>query len=240
MRILLTNDDSISASQLVPLARWCKKLGEVTIVVPKYEQSGKSHGIEMHKPFEAKQVQLAEDVTAWSVDSTPADCVRFAILGLHGEFDLCISGINRGLNVGADMMYSGTVSAACEAVGHGVRALALSTSPEYYDSAVSQLDRVLEYFESNRLWEHNNIYNVNIPAPSPEIKITRQGGPYYSDDFEAMGSDMYHARGKSVWVDRNDNTLDTDATLHGYITITPLTLDRTNKTVFEKLSSLNK
>ncbi len=240
MRILLTNDDSISASQLVPLARWCKKLGEVTIVVPKYEQSGKSHGIEMHKPFEAKQVQLADDVVAWSVDSTPADCVRFAILGLCGEFDLCISGINRGLNVGADMMYSGTVSAACEAVGHGVRALALSTSPEYYDSAVSQLDRVLEYFERNRLWEHNNIYNVNIPGAAPEIKITRQGGPYYSDDFEAMGNDMYHARGKSVWVDRNDNTLDTDATLHGYITVTPLTLDRTNKTVFEKLSLLNK
>ena len=240
MRILLTNDDSISASQLVPLARWCKKLGEVTVVVPKYEQSGKSHGIEMHKPFEAKQVQLADDVVAWSVDSTPADCVRFAILGLCGEFDLGISGINRGLNVGADMMYSGTVSAACEAVGHGVRALALSTSPEYYDSAVSQLDRVLEYFERNSLWEHNNIYNVNIPGAAPEIKITRQGGPYYSDDFEAMGNHMYHARGKSVWVDRNDNTLDTDATLHGYITITPLTLDRTDKTVFEKLSRLNK
>ena len=91
MRILVTNDDSISASQLLPLIRWCQKLGDVTAVVPKFEQSGKSHGIELHRDFEAKQVELAPDVTAWAVDSTPADCVRFALLGLQLEVDLVIS-----------------------------------------------------------------------------------------------------------------------------------------------------
>ena len=73
MRILITNDDGMHASQLIPLVRWCRKLGDVTVVVPKVEQSAKSHGIEIHKTFEAKQVELAPDVTAWAVDSTPAD-----------------------------------------------------------------------------------------------------------------------------------------------------------------------
>ena len=81
MKILVTNDDSISASQLIPLVRWCQKLGEVTVIVPKYEQSGKSQSIELHKPFEVKKVQLTEDITAWTVDSSPADCVRYAVLG---------------------------------------------------------------------------------------------------------------------------------------------------------------
>ena len=131
MRILVTNDDSVSASGLLPLVRFCQTLGDVTVVVPKFEQSGKSHGIELHKSFECKQVQLAEDLTVWTVDSTPADCVRFAILGLKLQFDLVISGINRGFNIGADQIYSGTVGAACEAIALGVPAVALSTSPAY-------------------------------------------------------------------------------------------------------------
>ena len=131
MRILITNDDGIHAAQLLPLIRWCRKIGDVTTVVPKVEQSGKSHGIEIHKPFEARQVEPEPGVTVWAVDSTPADCVRFAVLGLKLEFDLVISGINRGLNIGADMMYSGTVGAACEAVNLGLKAIALSTPPQY-------------------------------------------------------------------------------------------------------------
>jgi 5'-nucleotidase len=239
MRILVTNDDSISASQLLPLIRWCQKLGDVTAVVPKFEQSGKSHGIELHRDFEAKQVELAPDVTAWAVDSTPADCVRFALLGLQLEVDLVISGVNRGLNMGTDMMYSGTVSAACEAVHLGVPAVALSTPPEYYDQAISHLDRVLDYFRQHDLMGKHNLYNVNIPADPKEIRITRQGGPYYSDTFREQLPNMYRPCGLCVWEDRQDDTLDTDATLHGYITITPLTVNRTDKAIFSKLSELN-
>ena len=94
MRILITNDDSVSASQLLPLIQWCSKHGDVTTVVPKFEQSGKSHGIELHKPFAVEEVELAPGIRVWTVDSTPADCVRFALLGLKQEFDLVISGIN--------------------------------------------------------------------------------------------------------------------------------------------------
>ena len=111
MRILLTNDDSVSASGLLPLIRWCQTLGEVTVAVPKFEQSGKSHGIELHEPYEAVEVELEPGLKVWTVDSTPADCVRFAVLGLRKEFDLCISGINRGFNIGTDLIYSGTVGA---------------------------------------------------------------------------------------------------------------------------------
>ena len=236
MRILVTNDDGVYASQLLPLVRWCQKLGEVTTVVPKVEQSGKSHGIEIHKPFEAKQVELAPDVTVWAVDSTPADCVRFAVLGLGLQFDLVISGVNRGLNIGSDAMYSGTVGAACEAVNLGIRAIALSTPPKYYDHATDHLDRIFDYVWERDLLSVNDIYNINIPADPGEIRITRQGGPYYSDDFPAIGNDQYRPTGKPIWVDRNDDTLDTDATMHGYITITPLTIDKTNYEVYRKLT----
>ena len=120
MRILITNDDGMHASQLIPLIKWAQKLGDVTVAVPKFEQSGKSHGIEIHKDFEAKQVELEPGISVWAVDSTPADCVRFAVLGQKMAFDLVLSGVNRGYNIGTDIMYSGTVSAV-EERPHAVR-----------------------------------------------------------------------------------------------------------------------
>ena len=237
MRILITNDDGVNAAQLVPLIKWCQKLGDVTTFVPKFEQSGKSHGFEIHKPFEAKQVELESGVTVWTVDSTPADCVRLAVLGFGMEFDLVISGINRGLNIGADMMYSGTVGAACEAVNLGFKAIALSTPPKYYDQAVNHLDRIFDFVQSRNLLDLNPIYNINIPEdPKEEIRITHQGGPYYSDKFPHIGDNLYRPTGYPIWEDRGDLTLDTDATLHGYITVTPLTIDKTNWEVYRKLT----
>ena len=236
MRILVTNDDGIGASQLLPLIRWCQKLGDVTVVAPKYEQSAKSHGIEIHKPFEAKQVELAPGITAWAVDSTPADCVRFAILGKQMEFDLVISGINRGLNIGADIMYSGTVSAVCEAVNLGVPAVALSTSPANYPNATAELDRILAFFKEHQLMKLHNLYNVNIPENPKGFRFTTQGGPYYSDTFQPEENDMYRPCGLPVWEDRNDMALDTDATLHGYISICPVTINCTDWNIYKKLT----
>ena len=239
MRILITNDDGVGAAQLGALIKWCRKMGDVTVFVPKYEQSGKSHGFQINKPFEVKQTELEPGLTVWTVDSTPADCVRMAVLGMKMEFDLVISGINRGLNVGADMMYSGTVGAASEAVNLGMKAIALSTPPKYYDQAVGQLDRIFDFIAENNLLELNSIYNINIPADPTGIRITRQGGPYYSDKVPAIGNDLYCPTGYSIWEDRFDDTLDTDATFHGYITVTPLTTDRTNWEVYRKLKGLN-
>lgn len=239
MRILITNDDGMHAAQLVPLIKWCQKLGQITTVVPKVEQSGKSHGIELRSAFEAKQVELAPGITAWAVDSTPADCVRFAVMGLKMEFDLVISGINRGLNVGTDIMYSGTVGAIFEAANLGIQGIALSTTIGFYEQAVTQLDRVLEYFQIHKLLEKGNIYNVNIPAEAKSIRITRQGGPYYSDDFPHIGNDMYEPKGICVYQNRNDLTLDTDSVMSGHISIMPLSTNRVDTPLYEELEKLN-
>ena len=239
MNILITNDDSVTASQLLPLIRWCQKLGDVTTVVPMVEQSGKSHGIEIHKPFAYRQVELALGVTVTAVDSTPADCVRFAVLGLKKQYDLVISGINRGFNIGADVMYSGTVAAVIEAAVLGLPAIALSTCPEYYEQAVAHLDEVFDFIQSENLLDLHSIYNINIPPRPKGIRFAHQGGPYYSDDFLLDGSGMCRPLGKCVYEDSHDLSLDTDAVMAGYITIMPLTVNMTDMDVYEKLKSMN-
>ena len=238
MRILITNDDGLHASQLLPLIKWWQRHGEVTVFVPKVEQSGKSHSFQIKEPFEVKQVELEPGLTVWSVDSTPADCVRIAVLGMEMQFDLVVSGVNRGFNMGADVMYSGTVAAASEAVNLGMNALALSTNPENYDHSTDALDAVWAYIQENDLFRYNRLYNVNMPASPKGVRITRQGGPYFSDDFPYIGDDLYRPVGKPVWQDSGDDTLDTDATLHGYITITPMTINRTDWEVYRRLNQL--
>lgn len=243
MKILITNDDSISSSVLLPLIRWAKQLGEVTVVVPKYEQSGKSHSIEIHAPFEVKKVALSLDVDVYTVDSSPADCVRYAFYGMQESYDLVISGINRGLNVGIDMLYSGTVGAIFEAACFGVPAIALSTVPDTFDEALRQLDTVWNFFSEHKLWEKHSLYNVNIPLNPKGIRITEQGGRYYADDFEPIGNDMYMPRGKAVFEPSENLEIlfDTDAVLHqGYISISPLTLCRTEPTIMKDIKTLRK
>lgn len=239
MRILIVNDDSISAPVLPYLAAWAKKLGQVTVVVPKVEQSGKSHAIELHKPFEVKKVDFMDGVEAYTVDSAPADCVRYAVLGMHREFDLVISGINKGYNMGTDILYSGTAAGIFEAAVLGIPAIALSTDPKSYEPALAQLDMVYDYFIQHDLMSKWSLYNVNFPLECKGIRITRQGGPLYSDDFPDIGDHMVMPTGKYVYENRDDMTLDTDATLHGYISITPLTIERTQTDIFHALEYLN-
>lgn len=240
MRILITNDDGITAAGLAPLVAWAQTKGEVVVAAPKVEQSAKSHSIEIHKAFEMKKVDLFPGVSAYAVDSTPADCVRLMVLGLKKEFDLVISGINRGFNIGRDIMYSGTVAAVFEAANLGLNAIAVSTSPEFYLHAHEYMDEAWEYLEKHRLLEQHPVYNINIPADSKGILITRQGGNYYSDDFGALENDMYMPQGKDVFQSADDFVLDTDAVLRGgYISVMPLTLDRTDLAMYEKLVALN-
>lgn len=242
MRILITNDDGLHAAGLVPLIRWCRKLGEVVAVVPKYEQSGKSHGIEFHKPWEVKEVELEPGITVYSVDSTTADCVRYAILGMKEKFDLIISGINRGLNIGSDIMYSGTASAVFEGYRLGVKGIAISTDPSVYGIATERLDAVYDFFVKHDLFSKCGLYNVNIPVEMKGVKITRQGGPYYSDEFHKSdaGENFYMAHGINVYKDDDDYEIDTNAALHGYLSISPITIIRTDLAVFEELKELNK
>ncbi len=241
MRILITNDDGINAKGLLPFAQWAQRFGEVTVFAPKVEQSGKSHGIEIHKAFEVKKVDFAPGITAYSVDSTPADCVRIAVLGMKMQFDLVISGINKGLNIGQDVIYSGTAGAIFEANALGIPAIAFSTSPTYYDHAARHLDEIYDYIHRNGLMEKCDLYNVNIPDDPVGYRITRQGGMYYSDNFGRLENDMFLPQGIDVFQSSNNMDLDTDAVLVGhYISISPLTLDRTNRAVYESLLELNR
>ena len=163
MKILVTNDDSISSPVLLPLAKWAKQFGEVTVVVPKYEQSGKSHCIEIHKAFEVIEVEFDDpDIKAYTVDSSPADCVRYAIEGMKMQFDFVISGINRGLNIGIDIIYSGTVGAVFEASCFNIPAVALSTEPDAFDEAMATLDEIKDFFIRHELMKKNGVEHYMI------------------------------------------------------------------------------
>ncbi len=240
LRILITNDDSISSSVLLPLAKWAQKLGEVTVIVPKYEQSGKSHTIELRHPFEAKEIDFAPGIKAYTVDSSPADCVRYGILGMKMEFDLIISGINKGLNIGMDVLYSGTAAALFEAGCCNVPAIAFSTEVTSFEDALENLDKVWKFFEEHKLLEKHSLWNVNIPIGNKGIRITRQGGRYYNDDYLPEENNMIRPVGKPVFEPSGLEELDTDAVLHyKYISISPLTIVRTEMQVFEDLKHLN-
>ena len=147
MRILITNDDGIFAEGIALLAEWAKTKGEVTVIAPKVEQSGKSHAIDFTRPIEIKKVDLMDGVRAYSLDSTPADCIRFAVLGMNEHYDLILSGINRGFNLGADIVYSGTVGAIFEAARLGIKGVALSTDPRPFDVAMERIGDVWAFFE---------------------------------------------------------------------------------------------
>lgn len=233
MRILITNDDGIFAPGIRLLAEWAKALGEVTVVAPKVEQSGMSHAIQFVKPIEIKRVDIMDGVEAWQMDSTPADCVRFGIVGLEREYDLVLSGINRGVNVGIDLMYSGTVAAIFEAGRLGARGIAFSTFPHSQEFAAQYFSKVYDFITENDLFDKNPIFNVNIPDEINGIHLTYQGSPYFSDVFEKCDGDYYLQAGSKIEdVCPEDIKRDTVAIHKGYISVTPLITTRTNMDLF--------
>ena len=240
MKILITNDDGILSPVLPELIKWAMKFGQVICVAPKVEQSGKSHAIDFTRPIEIKKVDLVEGAECYSMDSTPADCVRFAVLGMKYVPDLIISGINRGFNLGQDIVYSGTIGAIFEAARLGIAGVALSTDPKTFDPSVAALDRLADFFITNRLLERGGLYNVNIPSDDKGIRITRQGGIYFTDWFLCLGNDMYEQQGEMAEPDSTDLNDDTVALVAGYISITPLTVEKTDLALFDELVSLNK
>ncbi len=238
MKILITNDDGIGSEGLAILVKWAVKLGDVTVVAPKSQQSGKSHAITIHNPFEVKATTLGlEEAAAYRVDSTPVDCVRFGTLGLGAQYDLILSGINRGYNLGEDVLYSGTVGAIFEAALRRTRGIAFSTVHTTFEYAEGALDEIWAYFNAHDLFAHNLTYNVNVPTEPKGILLTRQGGPYFSDEFEKVGDCAWQQNGYCVHENKHDLTLDTDATIDGYVTVTPLTVDRSDAAVWKRLKN---
>ncbi len=237
MKILITNDDGIDALGLRLLAEWARGLGEITVVAPKRGQSAKSHAIDIANAYEIKEVPYIEGVKAYSVDSTPADCVRFGIVGLHETYDLVLSGINKGVNIGGDIVYSGTIGAVFEACKLGVKAIAFSSFPNEQVEASQLLSMAYDYLTENKLFDENPMYNINIPANAKGIRMAYQGTTYYSDGFEKVEGteNMYRQVGELIPDEHpEDMDRDTVALHNGYITVTPLLETRTNMQVFEK------
>ena len=240
MRILITNDDGINAEGIRVLCEWARTKGEVTVVAPKVEQSGKSHAIDFTRPIEIKEVELMDGVRAFSMDSTPADCVRFAHFGLKEEFDIIFSGINRGFNLGKDIVYSGTAGAIFEGGRLGIPGIAFSTHPEHFDDAKKYIDKAYSFIMERKLLDENLLYNVNLPKGDGEIRITRQGGIYFHDEFRYLGDDTWEQTGYIVSENEGDSTLDTDSVRDGFISITPVLSGRTNMAVYDKIKDICK
>lgn len=240
MKVLLTNDDGIQSVGLKIVAEWAKKhFDEVVVCAPKAQQSGKSHAINIHQPIEITKVDYLPDVRAYMVDSTPVDCVRYATLGLREHYDLIISGINKGYNLGEDILYSGTVGAIFETSLRGMRGIALSTEYTSFQTAEAWLDKVYEYIIGNNLFDCNDTYNVNIPLEVKGILTTKMGGAYYTDDFIAADETHFHQEGYMVYKFGSDLTIDTDATMNGYISVTPMSTRRDNAEAWAKITKKN-
>ena len=240
MRILITNDDGINAEGIRVLCEWARTKGEVTVVAPKVEQSGKSHAIDFTRPIEIKKVELMDGVRAYSMDSTPADCIRFAVLGMKEKYDIIFSGINRGFNLGKDIVYSGTAGAIFEGGRLGIPGIAFSTQPDSFEGAKKYIEKVYSFITDNRLLDKNLLYNVNIPCGDGDIRVTRQGGIYFHDEFKYLGDDIWEQTGYIVQDNEGDESLDTDSVRDGFISITPLVSGRTNMPVFEEIRDICK
>lgn len=236
MNIFLTNDDGIQSPNLLILSKWAKKLGNVTVVAPKCEQSGKSQAIDFRNQVEAVKTDIGIDCDAWALDSTPTDCVRFAVRYIRGGYDLVISGVNNGYNLGSDIAYSGTVGAVLEAARVGIKAIAVSTDHNSDMLRSEIFDAVSEFVIGNSLFSYAHILNINIPKAIPNgIAVTRQGGNFFSDDYISCGNDLYIQTGKPVMDDEKDPLSDIAAIRSGYISITPITECRTDLAAFDAL-----
>lgn len=233
MRILVTNDDGIESVGLRILVEWATKLGEVTVCAPTVQQSAKSHAINIHDPIEVHKVPYMSGVTAYSVNSTPVDCVRFATLGLKTTYDLVLSGINRGFNMGEDILYSGTCGCIFEAKLRSIKAVAFSTDPSTFDHAKAHLDDAWNFIQANNLFDYADLYNVNIPLDPKGICLTRQGDAYFTDSFDKLDDTHFQQNGYCIHENKYDLTIDTDATISGYISVTPLSIKRDDRVAFE-------
>lgn len=239
MRILITNDDGIDSAVLPEFIKWAMKLGEVTVVAPKYEQSGKSQAIDFRRHSEVKKIDSELDCEIYYMDSTPADCVRFAVLGLKKQFDIVFSGINKGYNLGDDISYSGTVGAICEGARLGIKGIAFSTDFTTFDYAIKYLDSAYGFINHHKLLEKTDLINVNFPtADARGIAITKQGGMFYSDEFIQLENGLYMQTGEPVQYKGDDTSVDIHAIGNDYISITPITSSKTDLVAYESLKNI--
>lgn len=253
MHLLVTNDDGVTAPGLLVLAEELRKSYQVTILAPDRNWSASGHVKTMHRPLRVKEVILGDGTIALASDGAPSDCVALAMLGLiQDDIDLVVSGINPNANLGHDVTYSGTVTAAMEASIWGIPGVAVSLdSPENhlgdldYGPAARVARKVVDKVIKNQL-NSKTVLNVNVPyLPDSEIKgyqITRQGLRVYRDRldrrFDPRGRPYYWIGGDAPTGIPEEGT-DFGSLVNGYVSITPLQLDLTAINILDSLQDWN-
>jgi 5'-nucleotidase len=250
MHILVTNDDGIHAPGLLALAQAVKPLGKVSVLAPDRNWSASGHVKTLDRPLRVKEMPLDDGTPAFATDGAPSDCVALAICNFLGEkVDLVVSGINPYANLGHDVTYSGTVTAAMEAAIWGLPAIAFSLdSPKNhlvladFEAALQVARRVTRAVIQNGLPE-GNLLNVNIPfLPLEQIKgyrLTRMGLRVYHDKLDSRvdprGRPYYWISGDSpTGIPERGSDIGTVA--DGFVSITPLKLDLTAYALFPELN----
>ena len=237
MNILVCNDDGYDALGIKILKKHLEKYGDVYLIGPKNHQSGASHSINIHGPLEFYEFGHNE----YYVDSSPADCVRVSKL-LNKKIDLVVSGVNDGLNLGTDVIYSGTISGAREAVIENIPGIAISTDFGAFKIVESEIDMLLDYIFKNKLYSNEYVLNVNFPVEkyqkSKGIRIARQGIKIFDTHYTLIDGKAH----VEYDIFKTSDEEDTDVFLanEGYITLVPLGLDTTDKKMFEKLKKMAK
>jgi 5'-nucleotidase len=250
MHILITNDDGITAPGLLALAQSLKTLGRISVLAPDHNWSASGHVKTLNRPLRVNEEVLADGTPALSSDGAPSDCVALAMLGVLGEkIDLVVSGINAGNNLGSDMTYSGTVTAAMEGAIFGIPSIAVSLDVQSgqrivdYSPAAAVAHQVARLVLANGL-PNKTLLNVNVPAlPLEQIKgfdVTHLGLRIYQDELvcreDPKGRPYYWIGGLPPTGVIADET-DFGAIANGYVSITPIQMDMTNYTLIDSLKS---
>ena len=262
MKLLISNDDGIFALGIRVLANTLAKAGhEVTVVCPDRERSATGHGLTLHRPIRAGIVDSVfhPEVVAWSCSGTPSDCVKFALSAvLDNRPDFVLSGINHGSNLGTDILYSGTVSAAMEGTIEGIPSVAISlashTSQEFQPAA-NFVENLIATLGKNSSLE-NTLINVNVPPVLEQeiagVMVTRQGYRRYTEIFQKRldprGKSYYWLAGEAVEdVEQPEHIhlpasvpTDVQGIKKNYITVTPLQYNLTDVQGFSKLQELGR
>jgi len=258
VRILITNDDGIRAEGLAVLASVASKLGEVKIVAPDHERSACGHGMTLRDPLRIKSVNYKPiaagfgfdlDLEAYEVNGLPVDCVNVGLTVHWPEgCDLILSGINNGPNLGFDITYSGTVAGAMEAAINGMRGISISMglfvdgAPLHWETAHGWLSENLLRLATLPL-KPLTFLNVNIPAIAlaevEGLKVVGMGKRVYEDRVEERQDPWgrtYFWQGGVVVVNRDEPDSDVQAVSQGYVSVTPVSLDWTDRAYAQEIA----
>ena len=242
MNILLVNDDGVYSSGILTLAKKLSVNHNVTVVAPQNQMSGTGHSMTLYGYVNFSKINILDGIDCYIVSGTPADCVKVAVnLILPEKPDLIISGVNKGFNLGTDIVYSGTVNSALEGAVHGIKAIAVSQAYGLKDFEFSTnfIVKNLDEFYSFLPKDAQTILNINIPSDDLNVlkgvKFAKIGRKIFKENYAFEENLGYRAHCRTTLAD--NTTQDDDVWLYdnGYITISPVKNDWNDEIFYNKL-----